>query len=187
MKTIKSRAYKIDMTKNDLDNYNKNNDDFEKKFILDNKKQGIEKNSDIYSLLLNCGVVLEDEISISKLLNKKISTLNREEKLQVLTAIDDTGHSPISNLLNSGNSDILKLFKDFIQKGLIDDKVVNSKSLVKISDNDEKEHILTAIEFNQFTDISPSELLNDILLPIYEKESLQEISGVVNQLEGVFE
>lgn len=184
MKTIKSKAYKIDMTQNDLDNYNKNNEDFEKKFILNNKKQGIEKNSDVYSLLLNCGVVLEDDISISKLLNKKISTLSEEEKLQVLTAIDDTGHSPISNLLNSGNSDILSLFKDFIQKEIINNK---SKLLVKITDNNEKAHILTAIEFNQFTDISPSELLNDILLPVYEKESLKEISGVVDQLEGAFE
>ena len=173
------KKYSIDINKTDIDRYESNTKQFMQDFIKKNIAHEVKSNVDIYSLLLNSAVILEKSLLVKDLL-KKIKELDSTEKMQILTSVDDTDHSPLSSVLESGNKDILLLFKKFIE-----DNFTDHKGNIKFNNNDvDKENILSAIEFSQFYDLSPRTCLDNFLKPIYTEESLKEIIGLVEHMEG---
>jgi hypothetical protein len=169
--------YDIDFSECDLKSYLASKEQF---LLGKTKEQGLTK-EDSYSLLLNCSVVLGNEKAIETIF-EDIKNLASVGKRQILTSVDDTDHSPLSSALESDHPKIFDLFKQFIEANLVD----TTEKISLPANEVDKENLLSAIEFPQICNTSPHTYLDNFLKPIYEEGSLQDMIGLVEQMETDF-
>lgn len=159
-----SSHFEICIYRDELECFWKNKRDFIQKYQKSHTNLSQEN---IYSLLLNTAIVLE-QTEIVRYILQKVHSQN------LLTHVDGSNYSPISNALNSGNKDILELVKKYIK----------NHEIVPISTIDpvDYENLLTLMKFPQFEEITLSSYYNDYLVPLYSKESLNGIADLIGEL-----
>ena len=171
-----AKHFDIRIYKDDLANFWQNKDTFIQEYINKNPTLYLSKD-DIYSLLLNTAIVFKNKEIIQYILNHK--DLKHSEN--ILTHVDESNYSPISNTLDSGDTEMLDLIKAYIES--------NKDSIVQVNKIDEEDYanILTTIKYPQFEELDAQSYYENYLKHLYSENALNEMYAPSSKLQGSVE
>ena len=154
----------------------KNCCDMKKKVFLrnfsNNKEEFFIPKNDVLSLLLNRAVAVNDE----KLVNDILDMI--PNNLELLTTIDLSSYSPITNVLESGKENLLHCFKKYIEKC---NKLTTDEKII-VHDLDYG-NLMTVITTPQFENIYVGDIFEDYLKPLFAQKCLKEATKIVAEYE----
>lgn len=140
-------------------------------YLVSHQNDQVEKVEDFYSLLLNASISLKDTDNIQQILKFTEEADKEFDINSVLTSVDSTRHSPISNVLYSSKINLINLIEKFIQ---LPNRDVSSKAKLPSSDSKVIDKMKIIME------APPMHIdycLDKFLSPLYSNDTINELIG----------